>query len=1329
MRQARGRRTVIGALALLAGGALGAGAQIPPGTPPSADPARPELYVVGTAHLDTQWRWTIQRTIEEFIPATLRDNFGLFERYPGYVFSFEGAFRYMLMKEFYPSEYERLKRHVADGRWKVAGSWVDAVDTNIPSPESLTRQALYGNGFFRREFGVTSRDVFLPDCFGFGYALPSVAAHCGLSGFSTQKLTWGSAYGVPFDIGLWQGVDGARLVAAINPGEYVARIRDDLSADSTWTARARAQGETSGLYAAFRYFGTGDTGGAPTEESVAWLQRSLTGPGPLRVKSVASDQLARDVLALPPAARERLPQHRGELLMTDHGAGCYTSQVAMKRWNRKNELLADAAERASVMAHWLGGAVYPRETLRQAWIRFLWHQFHDDLTGTSVPEAYAFSWNDEAIAQNQFAAVLTDAIGAVSRGLNTRSRGTAVVVYNPLSVPREDIVTATLRFEDGVPRFLRVLDPQDREMPAQLGAIDGKTAEVTFLARVAPLSCTVFDVLRSLEPSTLATGLEVGPDALQNERYRVELGTDGDIARIYDRRENRRLLHAPLRLQLLRDAPRDWQAWEVDYADVMASPRELVSGPARVTVLEAGPARVMVEVAREAAGSTFRQRISLAAGGAGDRIEIDHEIDWRSPGTLLKAEYPLAVDDGEAVYDLGLGTIARGVNRPELYEVPAQQWADLSETDGSYGVAVMNDCRYGWDHPDPSTLRLTLVHTPEGNDRWQWIADQASQDLGRHRVKIALSGHRGDWRRGRVVWEAARLNQPLLAFQPGSHGGPLKREFSLLRVEPAAGDSGAAPDVAVRAVKLAEDGEELVVRLQELAGRATTARLSFAAPIAAMREVNGAEESGAPGGLPEDASLAPAELIDGRLQVPFGPYRLRTFALWLGSPGERLLPPEAMPIEIPYNLDGISLEGDPNDGDFDRGRTLAGELLPAVLVREGIPFRLGPTGPGALNVLACRGQAIELPPGDYDQAYVLAAAVGGDHGTLISTDDEPVPIWVQDYADPIAQWDSRLWGGEFHSHPDSIAPAYVKPAEVAWVGNHSHGANGENEAYRQTYLFKYRIDLPRKAWVLDLPHDESVRIFAITLARNPNARVRPAQPLIYPPRATLAKIEAPRLDFIDETRVRLSTPVPGATIRYTLDGTDPTPSSPVYRDPLRLTATTTVKARAFARDLDDRFVTRATFRRLTPRAAVSADGARPGLRCAYYEGEWSRLPDFASLSAARTEVRTEVGIPDYARPENFALEFSGYFRAPAGGLYTFYLASDDGSSLVIGDQTVVDNDGLHGKGEVAGSVALEAGHHPIRVRFFQRGGDEALELRYDGPGIPRGPVPAEALRH
>src|SRR5262249_20581177 len=196
----------------------------------------------------------------EYVPNTLNHNFDRFEKFPDYIFSFEGAFRYMLAKEYQPAAYERLKSYIASGRWHVCGSAIDAGDVNIPSPEALIRQILYGNGFFQREFGRTSCDIYLPDCFGFGYALPAVAAHCGLKGFSTQKLTWVSSIGIPFDVGLWEGVDGSTLVAALNPGDYVSQIREDLSESKDWLERINKLGRQSGAFVGYKYFGVGDQG-------------------------------------------------------------------------------------------------------------------------------------------------------------------------------------------------------------------------------------------------------------------------------------------------------------------------------------------------------------------------------------------------------------------------------------------------------------------------------------------------------------------------------------------------------------------------------------------------------------------------------------------------------------------------------------------------------------------------------------------------------------------------------------------------------------------------------------------------------------------------------------------------------------------------------------------------------------------------------------------------------------------------------------------------------------------------------------------------------------
>jgi len=1289
-------------------------ALIVPAVTAVTDGPAPKLYTVGTAHLDTQWRWDIRTTIDEYLPATLHDNFALFEKYPGYVFSFEGAFRYQLIREYYPEDYERMKGYIDQGRWRVAGSWLDAVDVNVPAPESLIRHALYGNGFFRREFGRTSRDVYLPDCFGFGYALPAVARHCGIDMFSTQKLTWGSSVGTPFPIGLWEGVDGSTLLSVLNPGEYVSKIEGDLSRDEKWLSTAMAQGESSGLYVASRYFGTGDRGGAPTDESVAWLEASLQSDGPLTVVAAASDQLVRD---LTEEQLSRLPRYRGELLMTDHGIGCYTSQSATKRWNRQNELLGDAAERAAVVAHWLGAAAYPRQVLREAWSRFLWHQFHDDLTGTSIPEAYVHTWNDLLLSQNQFAAVLTDSVGAVSRALDTDVQGIPLVVYNPLGLPREDVVEAMLHFPEGAPAALRVVrsfsgSVHELEVPSQTVAIDGHTLRLTFVASLRPVGFSVYDVRPAESPCDIDTGLRADENGLENQRYRVAVDGNGDIASVFDKKLDRELLDGPLSLQLLDNEPEEWAAWEIDYADLMAEPRALVAGPATVRVTENGPARVALEIERTAGGSTFIQQVSLGAWGAGSRVQVDNLVHWRSPGTLLKVAFPLNMEGGAATYDLGVGTIQRGINTEQLYEVPAQQWTDLTTADGGYGVGLLSDCRYGWDRPKENTLRLTLLHTPRVNDRWGWIDDQKSQDLGSHRFGFAITGHPGDWVRGDVAFEAARFNQPLRAFRVPKHSGQLNRQFSFIGVT--------SRSVWVQALKLAEADERVVLRLLDKSGAGVEkTALMLTAPIRSAIRLNGAEET-----LDETIESP------GMLDVELAPYGLATWAIEPGPAPVSFDKPRSRPLDLPFDGDGVSLDADRLDGDFDgRGHTISGDLLPEILLREGVGFVFGSGEAIEKNVLSCRGQQIELPAGEWDRLYLLAASTGGGREAVFAIDDTAEDRWVPDWAGPVGQWDSRLHGERLVHDPEQILPAFIDQTPVAWVGTHRHGPGGENQSYRFTTLFRFDFALPEGARTLTLPDDPAIKVMAATVALNPNAVAEPAMPLYDWTERSGVVIETAARAFTDRIEVILSSPNPGAEIRYTLDGGDPTEASTAYDGPIVLDREAQLRARAFAPGLDNSFTARADFRKLTPRPAVAATPTGAGLQSRYFEGDWQKLPDFSTIEPARTDVLSTVSLPEYALEVNMGLTLTGYIRVPGEGVYTIGLNSDDGSRLLLHGEEAIANDGLHGSREIRAELALEAGLHPLAIEYFQDGVDAVLELWWSGPGTPRRQVPAEALCH
>lgn len=1116
----------------------------------------PTLYVVGYAHLDTQWRWEYPQVINEYLPNTMRDNFTLFEKYPHYLFNFTGANRYRMMKEYWPEDYARLKSYVAAGRWFPAGSSMEEGDPNSASAESIVRQILYGSHYFRREFGRTSAEYMLPDSFGFPASLPSILAHMGLKGFSTQKLYWKSAArvggpespertpdGIPFNVGLWTGPDGRGVIAAFNPRDYTSNVREDYSRSPPasaanpavnytpvdWPARIQRNGEVSGLFTDYCYFGTGDVGGAPREFSVkvvdALAGRKKTvlpppppvippvdlpgtpvqvGDGPVRVLSATAEQMFLDIR---PEQTARLPRYSGDLLLSDHSAGSTSSQTTQKRWNRRNELLADAAERASVAAAWMGGRPYPQQRLNDAWTLVMGGQFHDVLPGTATPKAFEFSWNDDVIAGNQFASVLTSATESIVGGMDTRGRGVPIVVYNPLNVEREDVAEADIPWDaGGALGPIRVTDPQGREVPAQVVGNWGGALKILLLAKAPPVGYTVYDV-RPSEAPTPGVGpvLKVSESSLENERYRVGLDQNGDVSSVFDKAVGKELLSAPARLAFQTERPKDWPAWNMDWADQQKPPRGYVSGKPLIRVVERGPARVAVEVERESEGSKFVQTIRLSAGGAGDRVEFANRIDWRSEAAALKATFPLTAANPRATYNWDVGTIERGNNDERKYEVPSHQWFDLTDQGGAYGVTVLSDCKYGSDKPDDRTLRLTLLFTPglgTGNG-WEYH-DQTTQDWGHHEFTYGLAGHAGDWRAAQTDWQAQRLNQPLVAFRSGRHAGALGKSFSLMGVS--------SSRVRVLAVKKAEESDETVVRLVELDGKgAPGVRVRFAGGVASAREVTGQEQP-----------LGTAKVSNGELVTDFGPYQLRTFALRLAPSRAKLTAPRSLPVEMPYDLSASSphvtkAAGGANGAvGFDSaGRSLPSEMLPGEIDFAGVRFKLAQ---GASNALAARGQTLRLPAGNFKRLYLLAASAGGDRRATFRVDGRPFELSVQDWGGFVGQWDARQWrAGERQvpagASPETAArirspqyrhdpyaemtgvrPGFIKPAPIAWFASHHHGADGLSEAYAYSYLFAYTLDIPAGAKTLTLPDDDRVRVLAVTVS-DESVAVRPAQPL------------------------------------------------------------------------------------------------------------------------------------------------------------------------------------------------------------------------------------------
>jgi alpha-mannosidase len=1060
---------------------------------------QPTLYVVGYAHLDTEWRWEYPQVIDEYLKDTLERNFSLFEKYPHYVFNFSGANRYRFFKEYYPADFEKLKKYVETGHWFPAGSSMEEGDVNAPNAEGIIRQILYGNNWFRKELGKASAEYMIPDCFGFPASLPSILAHAGVKGFSTQKLVWGSSApgggpesrewtpeGIPFNVGVWVGPDGRSVVAALNPGDYVGNVTTDLSKplppavlpsreqafsrfQGDWAARVERNGTVSGVFADYRYYGTGDIGGAPKEDSVKLLEAIVTrsggeGEGPVNVISAAADQLFLD---LTPAEIAGLPRFTGEMELTNHSAGSLTSQAYVKRWLRKQETLADAAEKASIAAEWLGGRKYPLERLNHAWTLAMGTHFHDIAAGTATPKSYEFAWNDQIVSLNQFAGVLSSATETVAAALNTQTAGIPVVVFNALNVAREDVVEASVDLPAGT-NAARVVGADGKEVPGQLSG-----GKVLFLAKAPSVGYAVYDV--SPAPVAAASMLKVSQSSLENQRYRVTLDGSGDISSIFDKSLNRELLSAPARLAISYDNPEHWPAWNMDWDQEQAAQRSYVGGPAKVRVVENGPVRVAVEVARETEGSRFVQTIRLAAGDAGNRVEIANAIDWNTREANLKAAFPLAASNQLATYNWDIGAIQRPTAAPKKFEVPSHQWVDLTDATGTFGATVLTDCKNGSDKPRDNVIRLTLLRTPGTRGGYH---DQGTQDLGHHEFVYGIAGHDGDWRRGRTDWQAYRLNQPLVAFETARHAGALGKELSLLRIS--------NPALRVLALKKAEQSDEVIVRLVETNGiPADNVRVSFAAPLTAAREVNGQEQP-----------VGPATIAAGSLAVSFTAYQPRTFAVKLAAAPARVAPVESRPVALVYDLATATADGVKSSPGFDaQGRALAAAMLPDEIDFGGVIFKMGPSG--AANAVVAKGQNIGLPAGAFNRVYVLAASAEGDRKATFHIGQKATERNVEDWGGSIGQWDHRIWKAtekDPYAEMVKIEPGFIKRADLAWYCDHRHSSAGVNEPYAYAYLFAYAFDLPAGAKTLTLPDDARIRVMAVSVAREA-PEVRPVQPL------------------------------------------------------------------------------------------------------------------------------------------------------------------------------------------------------------------------------------------
>ena len=1034
------------------------------------------LFLISNTHLDTQWNWDVKTTINEYIKNVLTQNMALMDKYPHFMLNYEGAVKYMWMKEYYPTEFEKIKEYIARGQWHVSGMSLDATDVMMSSAESILHSMLYANKFYQREFGVRGGyDIMLPDCFGFSYALPSLAKHAGIKGFHTAKLGWGAAAydGLP-PFGIWQGVDGCQIYAVYKPGAYDAHedFNKDLTSDADILKKIQQNYNNYGIAAHFRYVGPrGDRGGGlqdnpdkAGENTPYWLNYNAgKTDGQIQVKLVSPDEFF-DYMD-----QYRNPKYKvwnSELPMRTHGVGSYTSWGLLKRWNRKNELLADAAEKASSLSYWLGTADYPTEALRDAWIRTIWQQHHDGITGTSTLKANDYSYNEYYLANRIFAQQLMNAAGAVSQVLDTQTEGIPMVVYNPLSHERTDIVEGSIKCSQH-PYDMRVIGPDGMEVLSQIIGYDEKMGQLSFIfaATVPSLGYAVYDV-RLGERSELSSSLEADKNTRQlfNGRYRVTINANGDIQKLYDETKSRTLINSAIRQQLIYDHEDTWPAWEISYTDVCRTPSAYVGGDADIQLVEDGPLRKSFRISRQTAGSTFIQYVRVTA--LSDRIDCVNEVNWQTPERMLKVNFPFYFSTSKDTYDISLGTIQRGTRTSDEYEVCGHQWADHSSS--TYGVSILNDCKYGWDKPDTKSLRLTLQHTPSCKN----YDHQANMDIGPNVYTYSIFPHDGKWSE-QTQMEAAHLNQPLVGFVAPKHEGRVGRTLPFVSVS--------TDKVSIKALKKAEETDELIVRVYEWTGQdQQDVTLQFPAEILSAREVNALEDE-----------VCQLSTVSSQLTFDIGHYQPKTFAVRLKSLGfEGVERAEGTPVSLTYNIDVMSY-------DKQRGNANAtystyaypAELIPDTMVVDGIRFAMGNRSDGKTNAMRISSSTLTMSRKAGENNLYLLMASATEAGSQVSIsigDEEPVTIQIPYYSGKIAEPLSCT----------NMGCTYRKQ-NVAFAASHAHNISSKsNDCMTFMYIYKYCIPLPEGVNEVKLSsNDRKTFVFAATTSDSHTDDLSPFTPI------------------------------------------------------------------------------------------------------------------------------------------------------------------------------------------------------------------------------------------
>lgn len=589
------------------------------------------VHAIGNAHIDTAWLWPKSEVRDSVVPDTYTNALNLMQNNSDYRFSASAAQHYKFFQDFSPTQWQELKSRVASGQWEVTGGTLVEADNNMGSGEAHVREFLYGKRFMREQFGIDVRVGFTPDSFGFNWSWPQIMKKSGIDFWLTSKLNWhdtNRTHKGPF---IWQGVDGTKIPSYQLAFDYTGNTSTE-QLDGALDAVAAL-----GLKEALHLYGQGDHGGGPNSSDVDAL-RAANNALPYTVRMSKVNDYYFNYLQ---NNLDKLPTINTELYLETH-RGVATSQAQTKRNNRNSEARAEEAEKFSSINTWLGGN-YPIDEITDIWERvILVNQFHDILPGSSIDRVYKGPDIDGGVdaqyanAINKLKKIIHHTNSNIANNIDTTGNGTPIVVTNPLSFGRTDVVETEIAFPSAPPG-IKVYD-NGQEIPSQ-SVINGKVAKVIFIANNVPsLGAKVFHIVAA--PSgTYNTGLSITNNRIENNYYNILFNNSGNLVSIFDKTANREALRGEGNaLHFFVDEPSAWDAWNLG-DDVRNDKFTTINNVTSTEIVETGPVRATFKVNRSHSGSTFSQYITLYSQV--QRVDFQTDVNWNEDRKALKVAFPI----------------------------------------------------------------------------------------------------------------------------------------------------------------------------------------------------------------------------------------------------------------------------------------------------------------------------------------------------------------------------------------------------------------------------------------------------------------------------------------------------------------------------------------------------------------------------------------------------------------------------------------------------------------------------------------------------------------